>query len=272
LGTAVSDLAGDHALALDAVRAGGALALQHFRTDVKRWEKSPDDWVSQADKDIDALLRRRLTEARPDYGWLSEETEDDVERLNRRRVWVVDPIDGTRAYLKDLPEFTVCIALVEDGRPVVAAVFNPATGELFDAVAGGGARLNGQAIEVSHRPDFEGAKLLAGWRMFQRAGYTEPPTDLQFKSINSIAYRMALVACGRYDGCVSLNGKSDWDIAAAELLVLEAGGKVTTTGGEGFRYNTPEPRHNSLILGGAAMHDRLLRFIATVPRPPGAAW
>jgi myo-inositol-1(or 4)-monophosphatase len=268
----VNGLAADHALALDAVRAGGALALKHFRTGVKRWEKSPDDWVSQADKDVDALLRRRLTAARPDYGWLSEETEDDRDRLARRRVWVVDPIDGTRAYLKDLPEFTVCIALVENGRPVVAAVYNPATDELFDAVAGGGARLNGKAIEVSHQPDFEGARLLSGWRMFQRAGYAEPPTGLQFKSINSIAYRMALVACGRYDGCVSLNGKSDWDIAAAELLVLEAGGRVTTTAGEGFVYNTEEPKHFSLILGGAAMHDRLMRFIATVPRPEGARW
>lgn len=268
----MTDRASDHALALEAVREGGALALKHWRTGVTKWEKNPDDWVSQADKDVDTLLRRRLTEARPDYGWLSEETEDDPIRLERSHVWVVDPIDGTRAYLKDLPEFTVCIALVEDGRPTVAAVYNPATEELFDAVLGGGARLNGEEIAVSHQPEFEGAKLLSGWRMFQRAGYTEPPTGLQFKSINSIAYRMALVACGRYDGCVSLNGKSDWDIAAAELLVTEAGGKVTTTSGGGFRYNRVTPKHNSLILGGAAMHDRLMRFIETVPRPQGAKW
>lgn len=268
----MNELANDHQLAIEAVREGGALALKHWRTGVKKWEKNPDDWVSQADKDVDTLLREALTSARPDYGWLSEETEDDPNRLNKRRVWVVDPIDGTRAYLKDLPEFTVCIALVEDGRPVVAAVYNPATDELFDAVAGGGARLNGEPMSVTHQPEFEGAKLLSGWRMFQRAGYAEPPKGLEFKSINSIAYRMALVACGRFDGCVSLNGKSDWDIAAAELLVLEAGGRVTTTSGGGFTYNAPEPKHFSLILGGEAMHDRLMRFIATVPRPTGATW
>jgi myo-inositol-1(or 4)-monophosphatase len=155
---------------------------------------------------------------------------------------------------------------------VLAAVYNPASDELFEACLGTGARLNGEPIRVSHQPGFEGARLLAGWRMFERAGYTSPPTDLEFKSINSIAYRMALVACGRYDGCVSLNGKSDWDIAAAELLVTEAGGVVTDTRGGGFRYNRPRPRHESLILGGPAMHDRLIRFIATVPRPEGAKW
>lgn len=261
----------DHALLLEAVRAAGPVAMGYFRGAVKSWEKNPGDPVSEADHAVDAFLNERLTSARPDYGWLSEETEDDPERLRRDRVWIVDPIDGTRAFLEKLPEFGISAALVEHGRPVLAAVYNPAKEQFFEAVRGAGARLNGQPIAVSDRPDFEGAHLLAGPRMFERAGWEKPPNST-FKIINSIAYRMALVAAGEYDGCVSLNGKSDWDLAAAELVVNEAGGRVSTARGEAFVYNGKHPRHASVIAAGPAMHARLLSFLETVPRPPHARW
>lgn len=267
--TALSD---DHALLQDAVREAGPVALHYFHGEVKSWDKTPGDPVSEADHAIDALLCERLMAARPDYGWLSEETDDNPARLNCQRVWVVDPIDGTRAFLRDEPEFTIAAALVEHGHPVAGVVFNPATNEFFEAFAGGGARLNGKTIGVSQQGDFAGAQLLAGRRMFQRAGWPNPPADAEFVAINSIAYRMALVACGRFDACVSLNGKSDWDIAAADLIVREAGGIATTSHGDDFVYNAVSTRHTSVICAGPPMHARLMEFLTTVERPSGATW
>lgn len=262
----MSAFADDHALLIQAVRDAGPVALKYFHGEVEHWHKAPGDPVSEADHAIDAQLRAELMAARPDYGWLSEETEDDLIRLERNRVWVVDPIDGTRAFLRDEPEFTICAGLVEDGRPVAAAVFNPAQEELFDAVLGGGARLNGKPIRVTAQEGFEGARLLNGPRMFERAGVT-PPRGMTFATVNSIAYRMCLVAEGRYDGCVSLNGKSDWDIAAAELIVTEAGGVVTDTRGNGFVYNRRDVRHPSVIAAGAAIHAKFMTLVEGMEAP-----
>jgi len=268
----MSAWAADRALLEDAVREAGAIALGFFRGALQHWEKNPGDPVSEADHAVDDFLRRHLLAARPGYGWLSEETEDDPARLGRRRVFVVDPIDGTRSFIKRVPEFTICAAVVEDGRPAVGAVYNPATEEMFAATLGAGATLNGTPIRVSDRPGFAGARLLSGKRMFERAGWREPPPDAVFHTINSIAYRMALVAQGRYDGCVSLAQKSDWDIAAAELIVAEAGGRVTTARNRPFVYNAALPRHPSVVIAGPALHGTLMDFLQTVQRPYGADW
>ena len=208
----------------------------------------------------------------PDYGWLSEETEDSPERLQASRVWVVDPIDGTKAFLQDRPEFTICVALVENGRPLTAAVYNPATEELFEARDGRGARLNGVPIRVNEGDEFGTARMLSGKRMFERAGWKHPPKGMTFATINSIAYRMSLVACGRYDACVSLNNKSDWDIAAAELVVREAGGQVSTARDEPFTYNLPKAHHPSIVAAGPDLHASLIDFLQSVKRPVGARW
>lgn len=266
------DWSAEQALLLAAVREAGAIALRFFHGAVESWEKSPGDPVSEADHAVDDYLRQRLMAARPGYGWLSEETHDDRKRLANRRVFVVDPIDGTRAFLRREAEFTICAALVEDGRPVAAAVFNPATDEMFEAILGGGARINGEPLQVSERSGFSGARLLSGKRMFERAGWKEPPADTEFHSINSIAYRMALVACGRYDACVSLAEKSDWDIAAADLIVREAGGLATTAKGGELNYNADATRHPSVLVAGPALHGVLIDFLKTVQRPPGAGW
>lgn len=267
----MNDFADDHALLCTAVREAGGIAMRYFRGDLEHWHKAPGDPVSEADHAIDAFLRERLCAARPDYGWLSEETEDDPVRLERVRVWVVDPIDGTRAYIEGRAEFTVAAALVADGRPVAAAVYNPATEEFFEARRGAGARLNGEPIAAGEETAFEGARLLAGRRMFERLGWT-PPHDLHFGSVNSIAYRMCLVASGQYDGCVSLAAKSDWDIAAAELVLSEAGGRATDSHGQDFRYNERSTRHRSVIAAGRPMHARLMAILDTADRPAGVAW
>lgn len=264
--------ADDHNLLVEAVREAGLLAMRYFRNGVRHWEKNPNDPVSEADHAVNDLLKARLHEARPEYGWLSEETPDDPARLKKSKVWVIDPIDGTKAFLKGDPEFTICAALLQEGRPVAAAVYNPATDEFFEATAGGGARLNGAPIRASAASDLEHAHLLAGKRMFERAGYPGPPPGVTFRFINSVAYRLALVAAGRFDSCVSLNGKSDWDIAAADLIVQEAGGKVTTARGAPFAYNGASTRHGSVVASAPGLHEAVLAMLARIQPPHGASW
>ena len=262
----------DRALLLEAVREAGAVAMRFFRGAVRQWDKNPGDPVSEADHAVNDHLKARLHDARPDYGWLSEETPDDSDRLARPMVWCVDPIDGTKAFLKGDPEFTVCAALLQAGRPILAAVYNPASDEFFEASAGGGARLNGAAIRVSETASMEHAHLLAGRRMFERAGLAGPPPGATFRFINSIAYRLALVAAGRFDSCVSLNGKSDWDNAAADLIVAEAGGLVTTARGAPFTYNAAHTRHGSVVASAPALHGEVLAMLDRIHPPHGASW
>jgi len=261
---AQADVAGDLALLREAAREAGAVALHYFRSDLKTWTKGHDDPVSEADIAVDKLLRQHLSQARPAYGWLSEETEDTADRLTRRHVWIVDPIDGTRAFIEGRPEFTIAAAMVEDGHPKAAVVFNPATDEFFDAISGGGARLNGQPIAVSDKSDLEGARFLASSRTVRRAVDRLVVKPATFDSINSIAYRLALVAAGRYDATISFGSKSDWDLAAADLIVTEAGGVMSDLDGGILTYNGAQARHPSLLAAGPAMHARLKELIDAI--------
>jgi myo-inositol-1(or 4)-monophosphatase len=248
----------DFDLLTASVREAGALALGHFKAGVRGWEKSPGNAVSEADLAVDRLLKARLADARPDYAWLSEESVDDGRRLQALKVWMVDPIDGTNGFIKQQAEFTVCAALVRDGQPVLATVFNPATDEFFDARAGMGARLNGQPLRLAPAPSSKKLSLLASKRTFVRNGWLERLPECEFHHRNSVAYRMVLVAAGRFDATLSLSEKSDWDLAAADLIVREAGGRVTTAAGAALRYNAPSPRHTSLLAAAPGAFDRIL--------------
>jgi myo-inositol-1(or 4)-monophosphatase len=250
-------LADDHALLVDAVRAGGAIALDFFGGKYRRWEKEPGDPVSEADHAVNDHLHAALQKARTDYGWLSEESEDDPARLGAERVWVVDPIDGTRAFIKHRPEFTVCAALVSGGRSLAACVFNPATDELFEATAGGGARLNGAPLRMTEPGDPGALHLLASRRSFERHKWIRELPGAEFAAVNSIAYRLCLVAAGGYDATVSLSEKSDWDLAAADLVVAEAGGLVSAIDGGSFVYNRESVRHPTVLAAAPALHARL---------------
>ena len=261
-------LARDHALVIDAVREAGAMAMAYFGGDVESWEKAPGEPVSDADIAVDNLLANRLRGERPSYGWLSEESEDDAARLDARHVWIVDPIDGTRAFLKGRPEFSVSVALAEGGAPVVAAVFNPATEELFEAVRGGGARLNGNPIRASGANTLDGARLALGRTESQNARWHAGFPDMVVATVSSSAYKLALVAAGRLDATVTLSPKSEWDVAAGDLLVREAGGLVTDAGGGGLEYNRIRPRFGSVVAAGAGLHAPLLARLATVAAAP----
>jgi myo-inositol-1(or 4)-monophosphatase len=235
-----------------AVRQAGKIALGFFGGDYKSWNKAGGSPVTEADLAVDNFLKQTLLAARPHYGWLSEESIDNSDRLQRKRVFVVDPIDGTVAFLKGRPHFTICAAVVEAGRPRAGVVFNPAKDECFTAVPGGGAFLNGAPIHPSDRAELEGCRMLAPKSLFADG----PP--MRIESYSSIAYRIALVAAGQHDAMVSLTTKRDWDLAAADLLIWEAGGKLTGAEGQMLLYNQAAAAQRATIAAGPRLHAVLL--------------
>ncbi len=257
----------DRTRLLEAVTAGGALAMTYFGTAVETWDKADKSPVSQADLAVNALLRERLDPDGLGYGWLSEETEDDQRRLDCEHVWVVDPIDGTRAFLRHKPHFTIAVALLRRGYPVLAAIFNPATGEMFEAVAGHGAHLNATPIQTSTCAALEGCRMLGPRDMFEHPAWPRPWPPMEIATFNSIAYRLALVAGGGWDATVSLTRKNDWDLAAADLILREAGARMTDHAGEGFRFNASHTRHRSVIAAGPALHAEILARTGPITLP-----
>jgi myo-inositol-1(or 4)-monophosphatase len=259
------DLGVDRQLLRRAVAAAGALALEHFRADPEHWYKAPGQVVTHADLAVDRLLHDILIGARPEDAWLSEERPDDGSRLRRRRAWMVDPIDGTRAFADHLPEFAISVALVVEGQPVLGAVFNPATEERFEAERGGGARLNGQRLAVTGQRDLAGARLLSSRTELHKRDWQSLIPEADFSPVSSLAYKLALVAAGRFDGLLAFRPSHDWDLAAALLLVHEAGGRISEADGTPIVLNNPTPRHAGLVAAGtAALHQALVARLKTV--------
>lgn len=242
----------------EAVTEAGRIAMRFFRQEHRRWEKGPGQVVTEADIAIDRFLHRELLRDHSTDGWLSEETEDDRLRLERPRVWVVDPIDGTRSFVEGKPEFTISVALLVQNQPELGFVLNPATGELFEARCGAGARLNGRALKASDASTLAGARIVASKFESRRRNFTAFLPRAELNSIGSLAYKLALVAAGRYDGYVSWRRSHDWDIAAAALLLVEAGATLTDADGEPVRLNRAEPRHPGLLAAGPRLHGLLL--------------
>ena len=248
----------DDALLRRAAQDAGDLALTYFRQQILVNKKPDGSEVSEADLAVDAALKLDLTTTRSGYGWLSEECEDDRKRLMSRRVWVIDPIDGTSSFLRHLPEWTVSAALVEDSAPVAGVVYNPAKKEFFHAVRGGGAYLNGDRIHVSKKKTLDGAYIIASGGLFKKRIWKEPWPEVRSAWVNSVAYRIALVACGRADATISLSGKSEWDIAAAQLILEEAGGIITDHHDRPLAYNQEEPRFTSVIAAPPGLHAEVI--------------
>ncbi|MBL6935286.1 MAG: 3'(2'),5'-bisphosphate nucleotidase CysQ [Alphaproteobacteria bacterium] len=248
---------GDHEMLIAAVHEAGALASSHFGKSNPSWMKKPGQPVSEVDLAVDDLLRQRLCGERSDYGWLSEESAETPDRMDREWLWVVDPIDGTRAFLDARPEYSVSAALLHFNRPVAAAVFNPETDEFFEAVHDGGARCNGEPITVSAKENMDNARVLVSRSEFKTLAGNEVLIPCEVSSISSIAYKLALVGSGATDATVTLTAKSDWDIVAAHLIVSEAGGIMTLTDGEALVYNRPHPRHPNVLAAGPGLHAML---------------
>ena len=251
----------DLALILEAAHAAGRLAssLREDGLDID-W-KPGDSPVTNADLAADALLKETLRGARPDYGWLSEETADDPARLGKRRVFVVDPIDGTRAFLSGEPWWTVCVAVVEEGRPTAAAVIAPQLDETYAARRGAGATLNGEAIRASAAAHIEGCGMIAHPQMFRHADWPKPWPDMRVARRNSTAYRLCLVASGAADATVTFAAKHDWDLAAADLIATEAGAYVGDHTGRPFAYNRAVPMQPSLVCTAPSLAPLILERV-----------
>jgi myo-inositol-1(or 4)-monophosphatase len=257
----------DLALLTGAAREAGALALEMRDRGLKIWSKSEGSPVTDADMAVDQLLKARLLSARPDYGWLSEETADDPARLAKRRLFVVDPIDGTAAYMKSRAWWTVALAVVEDGRPIAATVFAPQTEELAEAAEGSGALRNGKPIRASDADTLEDAAVLADAKLLERPIWPEPWPAMRLERRNSIAYRMMLVAEGAFDAAMALGRKWDWDVCAGALIATEAGAKVSDHRGRPFLFNQPVPQQASLVCAAPALHPLILSRCAPIPLP-----
>jgi myo-inositol-1(or 4)-monophosphatase len=248
----------DAALLTEAVREAGALGLTYFRQGLTGRIKADNSPVSEADLAVNELLHDRLRAARPAYGWLSEETADDPARLEAERVWIVDPIDGTRTFLAGEPRWTVAVALVENGRAVLGAVFAPAQSEFYFARDGGGASVNGVPIRISAQDGIEGSRVITAPRMLKSDKWAEPWPTVQPIWVQSMTYRLAMIASGQADATLALSAQSEWDLAAAILLVEEAGGRATDAAGRPLRFNQANPRINGLVAAGPGLHELLV--------------
>jgi myo-inositol-1(or 4)-monophosphatase len=242
----------DAALLAAAIAEAGTLAASLFQRGVRVWDKTPGNPVTEADYAIDALLKARLRAARPDYGWLSEETADDAARLNRRRLWVVDAIDGTRDFLRGRHGWAVSVALIEDGVPVLGALSAPLLGEQWFARRGGGTTLNGAPVRVGTRTDPAGARISADPDVAARAGFRPVPKP------NALALRMARVAQGEADLFLEERPIRENDVAASTLLVTEAGGLATDAGGQPLAFNALPPRLDGVVAANPGLHAALM--------------
>jgi myo-inositol-1(or 4)-monophosphatase len=263
----------DVELALAAARIAGEIALGTFGSAHDVIMKAPGQPLTQTDLEIDRMLREVLLAARPGYGWLSEETADAPDRLHSARVWIVDPIDGTRSFIEGKPEFTVSIGLAEEGRPVVGVIYNPVRREMYHASHGRGAWLDRGATRVplrvrtaapSPRRALVSSSDLAAGRI-ARLG-----EGWQAEAVGSTAYKLALVAAGEADAFVTPSWRSEWDVCAGVVILTEAGGTVTDLAGRTHSFNLPRPELRGIIAASGLWGDRL-RARFDPPEAAGAA-
>ena len=253
----------DLALILSAALRAGEIAARHFGNGPASRDKGDGQGpVSDADIEFDRMLHAVLTGARPDYGWLSEETPDTPARLGTAAQFIVDPIDGTRAFLDGQRSFAHAIGVVRNGIPVAGVVHLPLMNLTYAATKGGGARLNGAPLATPARAALPGARILANRASFEPALWPggPPPVERHFRP--SLAWRICLVAEGAFDGIVTLRPAWEWDIAAAALILTEAGGCITDSRGAALAFNAPHPQTQGIIGGPLGVHRGLMHHLA----------
>jgi len=244
-----------------AVREAGEIALRTFKQPLRQWTKGASlSPVSEADIAVDTFLRQRLGQLMPGAAWLSEETEDDPARLDAETVWIVDPIDGTRSYLAGQSDWSIAVALAVRGRPVLAALYAPVLDEMFLAREGGGATRNGAPIAATTGERVGGTRVSGPRRHLKWLAEVDT-TAMLMPRIGSLALRIARVADGELDVAFAGGSSHDWDLAAADLLVHEAGGALTTLTGHVLTYNRSELVHGALVAAGRERHAALIRLV-----------
>lgn len=251
----------DLALLIRAARQAGKIASGYWRSSPQVWDKPGNQGpVTEADIAVDNALRETLLAARPAYGWLSEETEDNAARLSEEHVFIVDPIDGTRAYAAGERTFAHSLAVSRNGQITAGVVYLPERGKLYSAALGEGAALNGQPIRVSDRATLDGADILAAKPVLQPQFWHRTP-DVHRHFRTSLAYRMCLVAEGRFDAMLTLRPTWHWDIAAGTLIVAEAGGTVTDRRGAPILFNSLTAQSTGTVASGQAMHAETIGLL-----------
>jgi len=256
----------DAALLTDTVREAGALALSLFGTELKNWTKGASSPVSEADIRVNDLLESRLRSATPDYGWLSEESVDDEARLEKRLVWIVDPIDGTRGYLAGREDWCVSVALVENGSALLAAVFAPASDEFFFAMRGQGAVRNAVPVLATSGTELDFSRVAGPKPLVERLNRQSGEIILHPR-IGSLALRLCRVAQGSLDAAFAGGQSRDWDLAAANLIVQEANGNMTALSGDAILYNRREVTHGVLVAAGRDRHASIVEHFRNRPLP-----
>jgi myo-inositol-1(or 4)-monophosphatase len=246
----------DLARAIDAVRRAGEVALRRFGRRVKNWRKGDGTPVSEADLEVDEVLRRSLSERGTAYGWHSEESQAGSPL--QQRFWLVDPIDGTSAFLGGSSAWCISLALIDNHRPTLGLIYAPAQERLYAAASGGGARLNGQPLSVSERQELAGARLIANVTALKAQRWQETLPETQRVSVPSLALRLAHVAEGKAEAALAFSYKHDWDLAAGDLIATEAGGKMSDLDGEGLRYDFAHTRRLGFICANPFIHSALL--------------
>jgi len=248
-------------IAEEAARAAGEIIRGYYDGKIEVREKSRDNPVTEADLRANECIHARIREAFPDDGWLSEETRDSRERLDRRRVWIVDPLDGTKEFIQHIPELCVCIALVEDGEPTVGVSYNPITKDMFSAARGAGMRCNGKPGRVSEVSELAAARVLASRSEDKRGEWDEFKPKMQVVLTGSVAYKLALIASGRGDATFSLTPKNEWDICSGAALILEAGGRITDRDGKPLVFNREKTLLPGIIATNGALFDTVRSLI-----------
>ena len=233
------------------------IADEHYKIAATQADRTV---VTKADIEADKILLGHLKREFPDYGWLSEETKDDNRRFQCERVWIVDPMDGTREFVMKVPEFVVSVALAENGKIVLGVILNPCTGDIFEAVQGAGTKLNGKSVRCDHR--LEGKpKVEVSRSDIEKDRFSGYESHLELCPCGSIAYKLARVAAGQADGTLSVTPKNEWDIAGGVILVNEAGGQVTDLVGNEYQFNQADTLVNGVIAASVDVYDVIKRTV-----------
>lgn len=250
-------------IAVAAAREAGAVVRALYGTALTVTQKGDRESspLTEADTRANEILQLRIAAAFPDDGWLSEETRDTPDRLSKARVWIVDPLDGTREFIRHIPELAVCVGLVEDGEPLVGVTYNPIRDEMFAAARGRGATRNGEPVRVSPERDLARALVLASRSESERGEWDRFRGRFRVEACGSVAYKLALVGAGQASATFTLSPKNEWDVCSSACVIECAGGRVTDVDGRRVRYNQATPRLRGLVATNGILHDELLSVL-----------
>lgn len=255
----IADIDDDLEIATATVKRASAMALDHWKRGPLHWDKSDGSPVSEGDIAVNQVLHEAIGKARPDYGWISEETPDDPSRLAKRRVWIADPIDGTRDFIAGGIDWCIALALLEDGKPILSIVSCPAREEIFIARRGEGATRNNERLTMANSLRLDGATIVANRSILARLGKTSGAAPNL-----ALSLRLCRIAEGQLDATVATTPKHDWDLAPGDLMVREAGGRVSTAEGAPFYFNRRETRQAGLVAASPRLHQDIVEKLRDI--------